>query len=567
MPQNTTPIESVWASKGNQPNNAIVATADGKYPALDGSLITNISGGGGGDTDPNNNYDVSINNSLPQVGDEIDLFILAGQSNAAGAAFYANLDAKYKLATPDHLIWTGSAFETLQIGTNHSENGSSDATSTSMVPPFAYHAAERGRKVAFLNMGFTSTDLYTDWKPTATVGPYYTNLKNAATNSIAALVAAGYRRININGLVWLQGENDAGSDLSGNGVASYYSEYLEALIADFRTHVSAEKLPVVIVQIKALAPNYPYNDDVIAEQVAVAAADENVMLVDTAGSDFTMRTDDLHFNAAGQVRIAEEVFKLIGAPRSGVRVIESYDDALASETEAGISKLASKTAIATTGSPDAITSDNFFFALASNRYFIASDFGRWTMASTGTGAISTATATAGYLVIATNVTAGNEAWGKVSTDGQRWKQLIAFSKQVRLSARIVNSGSSANTVFRCLLGKDSSEGVGALASAGIGFELRHQTLWLVGHNGTTSTEYNTGEIITSSSNIVDIIVESDGAGNLEIFKAGVSVGTTTGGPTGNTANNHTYIYAEVENNTDAANASFRVSGVMADLGT
>jgi len=567
MPQNTTSIESVWASKGNQPNNAIVATADGKYPALDGSLITNISGGGGGDTDPNNNYDVSINNSLPQVEDEIDLFILAGQSNAAGAAFYANLDAKYKLATPDHLIWTGSAFETLQIGTNHSENGTADATATSMVPPFAYHAAERGRKVAFLNMGFSSTDLYTDWKPTATVGPYYTNLKNAATNSIAALVAAGYRRININGLVWLQGENDAGSDLSGNGVASYYSEYLEALIADFRTHVSAEKLPVVIVQIKALSPGYLYNDDVIAEQVAVAAADENVMLVDTAGSDFTMRTDDLHFNAAGQVRIAEEVFKLIGAPRSGVRVIESYDDALASETEAGISKLASKTAIATTGSPDAITSDNFFFALASNRYFIASDFDRWTMASTGTGAISTATATAGYLTIATNVTAGNEAWGKVSTDGQRWKQLISFSKQVRLSARIVNAGSSANTVFRCLLGKDSSEGVGALASAGIGFELRHQTLWLVGHNGTTATEYNTGEIITSSSNIVDIIVESDGAGNLEIFNAGVSVGTTTGGPTGNTANNHTYIYAEVENNADAANASLRVSGVMADLGT
>jgi len=47
MPRNTTSIESVWAEKGNQPDNAIVATADGKYPALDGSLITNISGGGG----------------------------------------------------------------------------------------------------------------------------------------------------------------------------------------------------------------------------------------------------------------------------------------------------------------------------------------------------------------------------------------------------------------------------------------------------------------------------------------------------------------------------------------
>ena len=42
----TTPIEDVWADKGNLPYNAIVATADGKYPALDGSLITNIAGSG-----------------------------------------------------------------------------------------------------------------------------------------------------------------------------------------------------------------------------------------------------------------------------------------------------------------------------------------------------------------------------------------------------------------------------------------------------------------------------------------------------------------------------------------
>ena len=45
MAQNTTTIESVWASQGNLPNSAIVATADGKYPALDGSLITNVGAG------------------------------------------------------------------------------------------------------------------------------------------------------------------------------------------------------------------------------------------------------------------------------------------------------------------------------------------------------------------------------------------------------------------------------------------------------------------------------------------------------------------------------------------
>ena len=45
MAQSTTTIESVWAAKGNLPDNAIVATADGKYPALDGSLITNVGPG------------------------------------------------------------------------------------------------------------------------------------------------------------------------------------------------------------------------------------------------------------------------------------------------------------------------------------------------------------------------------------------------------------------------------------------------------------------------------------------------------------------------------------------
>ena len=46
MAQNRTPIEQVWSAKGNLPNNAIVATADGKYPALDGSLITGVAGSG-----------------------------------------------------------------------------------------------------------------------------------------------------------------------------------------------------------------------------------------------------------------------------------------------------------------------------------------------------------------------------------------------------------------------------------------------------------------------------------------------------------------------------------------
>ena len=45
MAQSTATIESVWAAKGNSNSSAIVSTADGKYPALDGSLITNVGAG------------------------------------------------------------------------------------------------------------------------------------------------------------------------------------------------------------------------------------------------------------------------------------------------------------------------------------------------------------------------------------------------------------------------------------------------------------------------------------------------------------------------------------------
>lgn len=42
MTQPTTRIEDVWAAKGNLADNAVVLDANGKYPALDGSLITNV---------------------------------------------------------------------------------------------------------------------------------------------------------------------------------------------------------------------------------------------------------------------------------------------------------------------------------------------------------------------------------------------------------------------------------------------------------------------------------------------------------------------------------------------
>ena len=113
MPQNTTSIESVWAAKGNQPDNAIVATADGKYPALDGSLITNISGGGSGDLLAANNLSeltatASVARTNLELGDA-DTVEFGGFVPPTGTT--AEIDAIFasSLATPDAVYYDREA--------------------------------------------------------------------------------------------------------------------------------------------------------------------------------------------------------------------------------------------------------------------------------------------------------------------------------------------------------------------------------------------------------------------------------------------------------------------------
>ena len=110
MAQSTTTIESVWAAKGNLPDNAIVATADGKYPALDGSLITNV---GAGDLLAANNLSeltatASVARTNLELGaaDTVEFggFVPPSGTTAEIAAIFAS-----SLATPDAVYYDREA--------------------------------------------------------------------------------------------------------------------------------------------------------------------------------------------------------------------------------------------------------------------------------------------------------------------------------------------------------------------------------------------------------------------------------------------------------------------------
>ena len=121
---------------------------------------------------------------------------------------------------------------------------------------------------------------------------------------------------------------------------------------------------------------------------------------------------------------------------------------------------------------------------------------------------------------------------------------------------------SANAVFRFLFGQLASGGFAyeTLSGRGIGFEQRQSRLWLICHDGTTLTQFDTGiNGATSdySGNPADIILRSDGAGTLAIsvVVAGgaASTASTGGAPTSVNTNAPSQPYAALTNGGDTTN--------------
>jgi hypothetical protein len=176
-------------------------------------------------------------------------------------------------------------------------------------------------------------------------------------------------------------------------------------------------------------------------------------------------------------------------------------------------------------------------------------------ATSGTGATASLYLT-GYVLGSPNAGIAGSAsvyHGNVSGDvgymmwGGSQNNSIDFSKRVSMSFRFSQYPSDANSVTRVVLGKIHGTAVGDLSTRGIGVKYVPTAstyyFYLQVHNGTTlanvqaSTQYAGG--------VADLEVVSDGAGNVTLYLNGVSVATSTGGPTATTGTSPT-VFAEVE---------------------
>jgi hypothetical protein len=117
----------------------------------------------------------------------------------------------------------------------------------------------------------------------------------------------------------------------------------------------------------------------------------------------------------------------------------------------------------------------------------------------------------------------------------------------------------ANTVTRINLGGRSANAVGALTQKGIGLFKAGGTgslIYLTVHDGTTLTSVSSG-VTNATGQSFKYVIYSDGTGNVTLYLDGVSVATTSAGPTGLTTAGYSIYEEQVE-----TSATFSVRQAM-----
>lgn len=146
--------------------------------------------------------------------------------------------------------------------------------------------------------------------------------------------------------------------------------------------------------------------------------------------------------------------------------------------------------------------------------------------------------------------------------GFNWSDVVTISQRFTTNSSV--PGLTTNAVFRTLVG--ASSGTGPLVNRGVGFGVIRAsattgTVVIYAHNGTSLTTFTTSATIDLSSSAVvhEVLLNSDGLGNLYCIVDGTYAGTTTGGPV--TDGGGQYIVCELQNGIDTTDNQMAMSSV------
>ena len=178
-------------------------------------------------------------------------------------------------------------------------------------------------------------------------------------------------------------------------------------------------------------------------------------------------------------------------------------------------------------------------------------FNHWLETTNGTGNIDMRPR---RYTIGTGAT--STAWAKVSSIAiDRWTpgvaaNVIDWTLPILIKVTLSVDDNTTNGTFKLSLGKQQSEAVGDLAQRGIGIAVDNLALKGIAHDGTSLDTTSLGTLAAKQT--YQILIVSDGAGNVEWFLDGVASGSTAAGPDAAGTAGDSGLQIEIQNQGDSA---------------
>ena len=266
----------------------------------------------------------------------VQVVLLAGQSNMAGAGNYDKLDTAIqkrieKASNRVSLIFNGKKVAPLSAYKNKPTEKYNFTKRFGPELLLGLTLAEKypNKEFLFIKRSQGGTALYGAWNPNWSVEKAKAVEKKKKQNlklyqmhisdikqGLSSLKNEG-KKYKIVGFIWMQGENDAARKIS----ATTYQSNLENLINSYRSEFNVPKLPFITGQINSNYGKYKNIGPGVVRNAMQEVANKfnNVAVIETSmdrsWSDFPKHSDNVHYNAEGQKRLgiafANRLIKLL----------------------------------------------------------------------------------------------------------------------------------------------------------------------------------------------------------------------------------------------------------------